>query len=84
MEMRRLRVGNVVVPGWALVPAIEVDGNGRVLGLSEKVSWVTTGGWLGLGAGLSTLLLVRDKRYRVIRVMLSAFYVLMVAPKFIG
>jgi len=58
-EMRMLRVGNIVVPGLAVVPAIEVDGNVTVFGLSENVSWVMAGGWLDLGAGLSTLLLAR-------------------------
>jgi hypothetical protein len=83
-EMRTLRVANIVLLGWALLLAIEVDGNGRVLGLSEKPSWVVAGTSLSVGAAMSTLLLIRDRRYRIMWSIFLALYVLMVAPKFIG
>jgi len=73
---------NAVMFGCALVAAILVDGNGRVMGMSELPSLILAVALFTIGVVSSAVVLFLDKRVagKVAAVLLLAVYLALVVP----
>ena len=74
------RIINLALFICILIMSFLVDGNGRILGLSEKASSVIGVLFFSVGIILSSVLAIIDKRYRFIAVLFLIVYLILAAP----
>lgn len=78
--IKRTRIINFVLFICVVIMSFLVDANGRILGLSGKVSSVIAVLFFSFGILLSSALTIIDKRYRIIAVLFLIVYLILAAP----
>lgn len=78
--INRTRIINLALFICVVIMSFLVDGNGRILGLSEKASSVIAVLFFSFGILLSSVLAIIDKRYRFAAVLFIIVYLILAAP----
>lgn len=75
--LKRARITNFVLLFCAIIIALFVDGNGRIFGFGEKVSYIIGVLFFSPGILLSTMLTIIDKGHRITALLFLIVYILL-------
>ena len=78
--LRQTRIISFALFICIVIMSFLVDGNGRLLGLSEKVSSVVAVLFFSAGIFLSGVLSMIDKKYRIAAVFFLIVYFILIVP----
>ncbi len=78
--LRQTRIINFALFICIVIMSFLVDGNGRIIGLTEKISSVIIVLFFSAGIVLSGVLSIIDKKYRIAAVFFLIIYFILIAP----
>ena len=78
--INRARIINLALFICILIMSFLVDGNGKILGLTEKASCIIIVSLFSTGILLSSVLAIIDKRYRIAAILFLIVYFILAAP----
>lgn len=78
--LKRARITDFVILLCAILISVFVDGNGRVFGLSARLSNVIAVLVFGCGILLSSILTIADRKFRIVALLFLIIFLILVAP----